>query len=158
MANLHDISWGNRVTDNKKGEDTRKNLEQFRATYLIVWIALNAVYGYAIIYITRTAQEWYILGLVAVVSTQVIIKLIAAILYALFECCTRSRIWCTGKKKQKRRKKEQKALAKAQLAKEETDKEPKKSDTLKNSEPKNSDKIIDQKDSSGNGNVDEEEE
>lgn len=69
MANLHDISWGNRATDNKKGEETRKNLEQFRATYLIVWIALNAVYGYAIIYITRTAQEYYILALVVSLFT-----------------------------------------------------------------------------------------
>lgn len=63
MANLHDISWGNRATDDKKGEETRKNLEQFRATYLIVWIALNAVYGYAIIYLTTSSQEYFILGL-----------------------------------------------------------------------------------------------
>lgn len=63
MANLHDISWGNRVTDDKRGEETRKNLEQFRALYLIVWIFINAVYGYAIIYITREGQEFYILVL-----------------------------------------------------------------------------------------------
>lgn len=61
MANLHDISWGNRATDDKKGESTRKSLEQFRALYLIVWLALNAIYGYAIIYITREGQTTYIL-------------------------------------------------------------------------------------------------
>ena len=61
MANLHDISWGNReVGDQKKSEETRKNLEQFRALYLIVWIFLNAVYGYAIIYINRSGQKNYI--------------------------------------------------------------------------------------------------
>lgn len=63
MANLHDVSWGNRETDQKSAEDTRKNLEQFRALYLIVWVAINAVYGYGIIYITNTGQTYYILGL-----------------------------------------------------------------------------------------------
>jgi cellulose synthase/poly-beta-1,6-N-acetylglucosamine synthase-like glycosyltransferase len=63
MANLHDISWGNRATDNKKGEDTRKSLEQFRALYLIVWISLNAMYGYSIIYISDQNQKFFVLTL-----------------------------------------------------------------------------------------------
>jgi hypothetical protein len=63
MANLHDISWGNRATENKKGEETRKSLEQFRALYLIVWIAMNAIYGYAIIYIQSEDQKYFILAL-----------------------------------------------------------------------------------------------
>lgn len=63
MANLHDVSWGNRATDDKKGEETRRNLEQFRATYLIIWLACNAVYGYGIIYLSRNGQETYILVL-----------------------------------------------------------------------------------------------
>ena len=61
MANLHDISWGNRATDNKKGDETKKSLEQFRALYLIVWIAMNAIYGYGIIYLTDNSQSYYIL-------------------------------------------------------------------------------------------------
>ena len=63
MANLHDVSWGNRATDDKKGEETRKNLEQFRASYLIVWIFINAVYGYLIVYIERSGQKYFILAL-----------------------------------------------------------------------------------------------
>lgn len=63
MSNLHDVSWGNRETDQKSAENTRKNLEQFRALYLIVWVAINSAYGYGIIYITKTGQSYYILGL-----------------------------------------------------------------------------------------------
>jgi len=93
MANLHDISWGNRATsDNKKNEETRKNLEQFRAAYLIVWISLNAVYGYAIIYIQRTSQDFFILVLTVLVTGQVLIKLSAAIVNSIYECITACRL------------------------------------------------------------------
>ena len=67
MANLHDVSWGNRATDEKKGEITRKNLEQFRALYLIVWVTINAIYGYAIIYISRESQRTFILILTVII-------------------------------------------------------------------------------------------
>lgn len=63
MANLHDVSWGNRATDESNGEETKRALEQFRALYLIVWIGVNAVYGYSIIYITDTGQTVFILAL-----------------------------------------------------------------------------------------------
>lgn len=61
MANLHDISWGNRVTDQKNHADTQRSLEVFRAIYLVIWITLNFIYGYAIIIINRTNQETFIL-------------------------------------------------------------------------------------------------
>jgi hypothetical protein len=63
MANLHDISWGYRETDDNKGEETRKNLEKFRALYLIRWIGTNAIYGYAIIYIQSENQKYFIFAL-----------------------------------------------------------------------------------------------
>jgi MFS family permease len=97
MANLHDVSWGNRATDDKNGEMTRRNLEQFRALYLMVWIAMNAVYGYAIIYITETGQTYYILALTIVVSGQVMIKLVAAIIYFFYEQFTRVQVWCANR-------------------------------------------------------------
>lgn len=63
IANLHDVSWGNRATDVKKTEDTQRSLEQFRATYLIIWIGLNSVYGYAIVYLQAQNQKYFILAL-----------------------------------------------------------------------------------------------
>lgn len=90
MANLHDVSWGNRATgDGKSAEETKKNLEQFRALYLIVWVAINSIYGYGIIYISSSGQSYYILVLACLVSVQVIVKLIAAILYFFYEQYTR---------------------------------------------------------------------
>jgi chitin synthase len=72
MANLHDVSWGNRESgDGKSAEETKKNLEQFRALYLIVWVALNSIYGYGIIYITSDGQTYYILILVIMVAGQI---------------------------------------------------------------------------------------
>lgn len=61
MANLHDVSWGNRETDQKNAEETRKSLEQFRALYLIVWVALNSAYGYGIVYLSEGGETVYIL-------------------------------------------------------------------------------------------------
>lgn len=62
IANLHDVSWGNRETSEKKGgkvTNTETNLEQFRSIYLILWLFLNACYGYGITYITQTGQMWF---------------------------------------------------------------------------------------------------
>jgi len=89
MANLHDISWGNRETNSQKSLDTKRNLEQFRALYLIVWIALNAIYGYTIIYITREGQRFYILILTIIVTSNVLIKLIFAITHFFFHNCAK---------------------------------------------------------------------
>ena len=90
MANLHDISWGNREAgDQKKSEETRKNLEQFRALYLIVWIFLNAVYGYSIIYINRTGQKNYILALTILVSLTVLFKIGFTILFFIYHQYTK---------------------------------------------------------------------
>lgn len=66
MANLHDVSWGNRETDNKSAEETRKSLEQFRALYLIVWVALNALYGYGIMYMSEGEDKFFILVLTVI--------------------------------------------------------------------------------------------
>lgn len=105
MANLHDVSWGNRVTNEKSEGETRKNLEQFRALYLIVWVTINAIYGYAIIYISRNSQRTFILILTILVSGQVIIKLLAAIGYFMFECLF-IRCGCCRKNKTKKKVKE----------------------------------------------------
>jgi len=85
MANLHDISWGNRDTDSKKSMETRKNLEKFRALCLIVWIFVNCLYGYAIIYISRDSQRFYILALGILVSGTVMTKIIFAFIHTFYD-------------------------------------------------------------------------
>lgn len=99
MANLHDISWGNRDTDTKKSMETRKNLEKFRALCLIVWIFLNAVYGYGIIYISRDSQRYYILVLTILVSGTVLMKVSFAIIHFFYDCFSKCKIYCCEKKK-----------------------------------------------------------
>jgi len=97
MANLHDVSWGNRETDVKNAEETRKSLEQFRALYLIVWAALNIAYGYGIIYLTSDGESIYILVLTILISGNVLLKLAAAILYFMYEKYTKCCIWLSTK-------------------------------------------------------------
>lgn len=41
IANLHDISWGNRETTDSKGEETKRNLEVFRAKSFLLFTLVN---------------------------------------------------------------------------------------------------------------------
>mmetsp|Transcript_14061 Transcript_14061/g.15710 ORF Transcript_14061/g.15710 Transcript_14061/m.15710 type:complete len:189 (-) Transcript_14061:109-675(-) len=85
MANLHDVSWGSRDTDSKKGDETRKNLEKFRALSLIVWIFLNSAYAYGIIYISEDNGDIYIIVLTVLVSGSVILRLLMAIVHRFYD-------------------------------------------------------------------------
>lgn len=87
MANLHDISWGNRETSDSKGEETKKNLEVFRAKSVIVWILFNTVYGYLIIlWASKGGGDEFLLVIVIVVSFTVILRVTVAILACLKSC------------------------------------------------------------------------
>lgn len=84
MANLHDISWGNRDTDNKKSQDTKRNLEQFRAITLIVWIFANAVYAFIMLLISNSGGLMYIVFLIGLVSVNIFGKIIVAIIHSCY--------------------------------------------------------------------------
>jgi hypothetical protein len=99
MANLHDISWGNRDTDSKKSMETRKNLEKFRALCLIVWIFVNAVYGYGMIYISRASQRFYILVLTVLVSGTVLMKILFAVIHFYYDCFSKCKVYCCEKQR-----------------------------------------------------------
>jgi cellulose synthase/poly-beta-1,6-N-acetylglucosamine synthase-like glycosyltransferase len=86
IANLHDISWGNRDTDPRKSQDTKKNLEQFRAITLIVWIFANAVYGFSILFISQSGKEIFIFALIALVSITILGKVFIAIIHSWYNC------------------------------------------------------------------------
>lgn len=80
MANLHDISWGNRASSNTNKEKTLKDLEQFRSSYLIIWLAINVFYGYGMIYLNESGQTYYILVLTAFTTLTIVLKIIGCIL------------------------------------------------------------------------------
>ena len=63
ISNLQDISWGNRKTDDYSKDDTRRNLEQFRVISLVIWMSINAAYGYGIEYLSETKRRDYIVVL-----------------------------------------------------------------------------------------------
>ena len=58
MCNLHDISWGNRPSNDaaaatgmnsvaatvKAAQELTKNYEMFRVNFFIFWVIINAVY------------------------------------------------------------------------------------------------------------------
>lgn len=60
ISNVHDISWGRRTTNEKVSDETKKNLEQFRAFSLIVWISINTLYAYGSLYLEQQGQDYYI--------------------------------------------------------------------------------------------------
>lgn len=61
IANLHDVSWGTRAIGQDKQDDTQKNLEQFRATNLILWLFVNAVFGYGTLYLQTSGQTYFLI-------------------------------------------------------------------------------------------------
>ena len=61
IANLHDVSWGTRAISQDKQNDTQKNLEQFRATNLILWLFVNAVFGYGTLYLQTSGQTTFLI-------------------------------------------------------------------------------------------------
>ena len=92
MCNLHDISWGNRDTNHKNANDTQKALEQFRALYLIIWLSLNTIYGYGLIYLNDTGDSIYVLSLSILVSLVIVLKLICSVIHVLYDCCSRFKV------------------------------------------------------------------
>ena len=101
IANLQDVSWGNRGSGvTHKHENTKRNLEQFRAGYLILWVFANWAYGYIIVYLTQNvggSQKFFIYILSGVVVLAVLAKLICAIMYKIWMASQR----CMVKSKNK---------------------------------------------------------
>lgn len=81
IANLHDISWGNRDTGGNKNDETRKNLQQFRSTSLIVWLFMNIVYAFGMLYLVNEGSQMFLLVFVTMMSVTNIGKLIISILH-----------------------------------------------------------------------------
>lgn len=92
IANLHDVSWGNRDTDSKESINTQKNLEVFRAKYLIFFIFGNVVYGYGITAIGQGSGKFFVLALSIIYSFSVIAKLLIALIATVKHLCTHARI------------------------------------------------------------------
>jgi len=65
ISNIHDVSWGSRpqgdsVKENNAKIDTELEYKRYRSNFLIFWIIINTIAGYAVIWFSRTEQEWYL--------------------------------------------------------------------------------------------------
>ena len=91
IANLHDISWGTRPSQNaglsKKQQDQKDRFEIFRSKVLILWLLFNAGFGYAIIYLSRRGQNNYILVLAIFVGIVLWLRLLFSLCNLIISCC-----------------------------------------------------------------------
>ena len=82
VANLHDISWGNRPSKNEglsgEQQDQKDRFEIFRSKVLILWLLFNAAFAYIVIYISRKGQNNYILLFAVFVATVLWLRIIFA--------------------------------------------------------------------------------
>jgi len=81
IANLHDISWGNRETDDSKGDKTKQNLEVFRAKSFLLFTLVNICYGYGMVFVDSDAHTIYLLSLMVLVTFTVVFKVVLATIY-----------------------------------------------------------------------------
>ena len=61
IANLNQISWENEEVSLVKDTYTQGKLDLLRARLVVLWLLVNAIFGYIIIYIPRDNQTYFIL-------------------------------------------------------------------------------------------------
>mmetsp|Transcript_1704 Transcript_1704/g.2130 ORF Transcript_1704/g.2130 Transcript_1704/m.2130 type:complete len:118 (-) Transcript_1704:242-595(-) len=83
IANLHDISWGNRATNSEKGDETQKSLEQFRAGNLILWLSANLLYSYLTIYLQTTGQTTFLLVVGGLLTFNMLYRIVTAVIFTI---------------------------------------------------------------------------
>lgn len=93
VANLHDVSWGNRDSDDKNSEDTRKNLEIFRTSTLMIFLFINIVYAYFIV--VSNMEGNFITILAWVISINILMKIVISTLESIS-------LWCSQRNRLKR--------------------------------------------------------
>lgn len=102
IANLHDISWGNREGGDAQGEQKKVKLDSFRAWWFVIWLLANGVYAYVIVLFTQTVPNGngaaevgakVVLGVSLLVTGIVALKIILGAFYSAYYClCCRLRI------------------------------------------------------------------
>ena len=91
IANLHDISWGNRPSasggtnmlsnDAKKQQELKTNYMVFRANFLGIWLILNALF--VILIRNFVGSGSFILGFSILLATMVIFRVGFAIIHII---------------------------------------------------------------------------
>ena len=64
IANLHDISWGNRPKNadiSAKQQDHKDKFEIFRFNVLVWWLLANSIFAFCVVEISTVAQDGFIL-------------------------------------------------------------------------------------------------
>ena len=86
IANLHDVSWGNRPSNaglSKEEQDMKDDYEIFRSKVLLGWMFFNVGFGYIIIYLSRGGQNEYIVFLAVFVAIILWLRLLFSFLNRL---------------------------------------------------------------------------
>ena len=82
IANLHDVSWGNRPSsfeDITLEQRVRiENFEIFRSKFLIAWLCYNVGFAYVFIYMSRNTQHNYIFVLAYFIAVVLVIRFVMA--------------------------------------------------------------------------------
>ena len=90
IANLHDISWGNRPKNagiSAKEQDHKDKFEIFRFKVLFWWLLANIAFAYCVIQISSTGQHGFILVFSGFVAAVLWLRLLFALLNRLLSCC-----------------------------------------------------------------------
>jgi cellulose synthase/poly-beta-1,6-N-acetylglucosamine synthase-like glycosyltransferase len=94
VSNIHDVSWGSREAgsgisvDSLKQERMEDEYKNYRSVFLIIWILLNNLVGFAVVFISKNGGIYYLLGIGGFLTMIVGIKILLSILHhfmALFD-------------------------------------------------------------------------
>ena len=96
IANLHDISWGNRPSQSsavsKEKHEQKEAYEIFRSKVLIFWVLFNTLFAYAIVYVSRGGHNDYLLLVAVFVAAVLWLRLLFALLNRFLSCHKASRL------------------------------------------------------------------
>ncbi|CAG9332188.1 unnamed protein product [Blepharisma stoltei] len=90
ICNTHDCTWGNRPDQLSQEEKNRlEEFEEFRTRWVIVWVLMNASYGYCINFLDKNKSYGsnYVYGLACVGGVVIFIRFLGGTLYLIQEKC-----------------------------------------------------------------------
>ena len=101
IANLHDVSWGTRGSDDTLG-NFKSKLQSFRAWWFVVWLFINVIYAYLIILFNNNSDpnnkvggigNQFVKFLAIVLTLLLLVKLIFGVCYKIhYDMCRKRQI------------------------------------------------------------------
>ena len=92
FSNIHDVTWGNRRTDDNTKKalgEKEKQYKSFRFNFILMWLLINVGFAYMINYNTRTGGDDLVLIIMIYTGLVLGTKLIGIIVSYFFDwhCC-----------------------------------------------------------------------